>query len=191
MNKPKTIVACRIFEHELRSVLEFQSPDNNVQVVWVDAALHSDPEMLKEEIMRAFSQAKDLGGSIHLLFGRGCLPEIESLAKENGARTIPVKNCIEAFLGERAAELEKDNTMLMTPTWLRTWPQSMKTLLGWNEIDFRMNLGRYDRILVVDPGLDPPTDEEILDFFDLSQVPVEVDNLDLHLFQNTVAGLLE
>lgn len=49
----------------------------------------------------------------------------------------------------------------------------------------------HGRILVVDPGLDPLTDEEILDFFDLSQVPVEVEALDLRCFENAVTRLLE
>ncbi len=125
-----------------------------------------------------------------MLFGRCCHPEIDSLAGKCGIRATPVKNCIEAFLGEKAKKLEEDRTMVMTPTWIRTWPHSVRTFSGWNEVDIRMNLGRYDRILVVDPGLNPLTDEEILDFFDLVLVPVEVMSLDLGLFRETVARLL-
>lgn len=191
MNSSKTIVACRIFEQELNSVLQTQLADNSVRIVWVDAALHSDLDRLEKELVEAFAKAQALGRSTCMLFGRGCLPEMECLARKSGVRTVPVKNCIEAFLGEKAKDLEENRTMIMTPTWVRKWPQSMKTLLGWNEVDFRMNLGRYDRILVVDPGLDPLTDEEILDFFDLSQVPVEVEDLDLRCFENTVTRLLD
>ena len=53
-----------------------------------------------------------------------------------------------------------------------------------------MNLGRYARILVIDPGLNSLSDEEVLDFFDLVQVPVEIVPLDLGLFRDTVASLL-
>lgn len=79
--------------------------------------------------------------------------------------------------------------MIMTPGWVRAWPSIMKGL-GWDEVDVRTNLGRYERILLVDPGLDPLTEEEIIDFFDLTQVPIECEPLDLQHFKNVVASLI-
>ncbi len=52
---------------------------------------------------------------------------------------------------------------------------------------FRINLGRYARILVIDPSLNSLSDEEVLAFFDLAQVPVEVVHLALGLFRDTMA----
>ncbi len=187
----RTLIACRIFEQELHAVLGPESRDKDIQIVWVDSGLHCDLNRLEEELAKAFTAARTAGGDVRMLFGRGCHPEIDSLAGNCGVRTTPVKNCIEALLGEKAKKLEEDRTMVMTPTWVRTWPHSVRTFLGWNEVDIRMNLGRYDRILVADPGLNPLTDEEILDFFDLAQVPVEVMPLDLDLFRMTVERLLE
>jgi hypothetical protein len=63
--------------------------------------------------------------------------------------------------------------------------------LGWSEVDVRINLGRYERILVIDPGLEPLTDEETLVFFDLVQVPVEIKKIDLSVFRGLLAKLLE
>jgi hypothetical protein len=54
-----------------------------------------------------------------------------------------------------------------------------------------MNLGRYERILVLDAGIDPLRDEEILEFFDLAQVPVDVEALDLEHFQTVLKDLLD
>jgi hypothetical protein len=39
----------------------------------------------------------------------------------------------------------------------------------------KWNLGRYDRILLLDPGIDPLSDEEILMFFDLTRIPIEIE----------------
>ena len=139
---------------------------------------------------KAFAAAKTAGRDVRILFGQGCHPEIDSLARKCGGGPSPVKNCIGAFLGEKARKLEENRTMITTPAWIRTWPHSVRTFLGWNEVDVRINPGRYDRILVIDPGLNSPTDEEILDFFDLAQVPVEVVPLDLGFFRETVARLL-
>ena len=187
----RTLVACRIFEEELHAVLDTESRLEDIQIVWVDSGLHCDLNRLEEALAKAIATARTAGRDVRMLFGRGCHPEIDSLAGKCAIRTTPVKNCIEAFLGEKAKKLEEDRTMVMTPTWIRTWPHSVRTFLGWNEVDIRMNMGRYDRILVADPGLNPLTDEEILDFFDLVQVPVEVMSLDLGLFRETVARLLE
>ena len=191
----RTLIACRIFEEELCSVLEPvldpESGGKGIQIVWVDSALHCDLNRLEEELTKAVAAARTTGEDVRMLFGRGCLPEIDSLARKYGIRTSPVKNCVEAFLGEKAKKLEENRTMIMTPTWIRTWPHSVRAFLGWNEVDVRMNLGRYDRILVIDPGLNSLTDEEILDFFDLTGVPVEIMPLDLDFFRETVAWLLE
>lgn len=126
------------------------------------------------------------------MYGNGCLPQIKSIADSKGAHIIPTKNCLSAFLGEeKSIELEQNNTMLMTPTWVRVWPANMKRFFGWNEVDFRMNLGRYERILVLDSGVNSLTEDEVLEFFDLVQVPVEFMNLNLDHFDNMLNGLLE
>ena len=73
------------------------------------------------------------------------------------------------------------------PTGIRTSPRNAKTLWGWNKVAFRINLGGYARILVIDAGLNALSDEEVLAFFDLAQVPVEVVPLALGLYRDTVA----
>ena len=80
--------------------------------------------------------------------------------------------------------------MIMTPGWVRAWPAIMEAL-GWNEVDVRINLGRYERILVLDAGIEPLSDEETLSFFDLVQVPVEVARIDLSVFRGLLSDLLD
>ena len=91
---------------------------------------------------------------------------------------------------DRASELENSNTMLMTPAWVRTWPDNMRRILGWNEVDFRMNLGRYDRILVLDSGIHPLSDEETLEFFELVQVPIELEAVNLGYFRTALRNVI-
>ncbi len=187
MNTPKILIACRIFEKELQAVLP---PNANTHILWVDPALHADLNRLEKNLTECLSSSKASDGSVRILFGKGCHPDIDLIGKEYRAKIPQVKNCIEAFLGEKIKELEKDSTMIMTPGWVRAWPNIMK-VLGWDEVDVRINLGRYHRILIIDAGLDPLTDEEILSFFDLVQVPIEVEHLDLHHFRNLISKLLE
>jgi len=58
-------------------------------------------------------------------------------------------------------------------------------------VDVRINLGRYDRILLLDPGIVPINDEEILNFYDLVQVPIEIECVELTYFHNLIGQILQ
>ncbi|MGA7874061.1 MAG: DUF1638 domain-containing protein [Desulfoferrobacter sp.] len=187
MKKRISLVACKIFEKELITTLP---PDEDVEVVWIDAALHADLPKLEKELAGALSADRLSDRDVRILFGSGCHPDMCQLARRFGAGLAPVKNCIEAFCGLRTKELEANRTMVMTPGWIRAWPDIMKAL-GWDEVDARINLGIYDRILLLDPGVDPLSEDEILAFFDMTQVPVEMEVLDLSHFKATLEKILK
>jgi hypothetical protein len=193
MKVDKILIACGIFKDEIKFLLERKRGLSDIEVIWLDAGLHSDLKLLESELSSAIDNAKTIGnGDVKILYGNGCLPQIKSIADSKGVHIIPTKNCLSAFLGEeKSIELEQNNTMLMTPSWVRVWPANMKRFFGWNEVDFRMNLGRYERILVLDSGVNSLTEDEILEFFDLVQVPVEFMNLNLDHFDNILNWLLE
>lgn len=188
----QVLIACKIFEEEITTLLSRKDKDAQPQVIWLDAALHLDLKLLEKELRAAIdsagSQAQD---QVKVFFGRGCLPHMDELLREKGLPLCPTNNCISAFVGEdKVRELEQGNTILMTPSWIRYWPGNSRRLAGWDEVDFRTGLGRYDRILVIDPGINPLSDEEILEFFDLVQVPIEVIDIDLGHFQATLERVL-
>ncbi|MGQ9921420.1 MAG: DUF1638 domain-containing protein [Desulfobacca sp.] len=183
---PRILIACRVFEDELRHLLP---PNPDVQIIWLDAALHADLDRLEQELSRALAQAVEAGAEVQLFLGAGCHTDIIELAQKVGAKLSPVKNCLEAFVGPQQKELEEDRTMLMTPGWIRAWPDIMRAL-GWDKVDVRINLGRYNRILLLEPGVNPLSDEEILAFFDLTQVPIEIRPLDLGNFQQLIDGMI-
>lgn len=193
MKVDKILIACGIFKDEIKFLLERKRGLSDIEVIWLDAGLHSDLKLLESELSSAIDNAKTIGnGDVKILYGNGCLPQIKSIADSKGVHFISTKNCLSAFLGEeKSIELEQNNTMLMTPSWVRVWPANMKRFFGWNEVDFRMNLGRYERILVLDSGVNSLTEDEILEFFDLVQVPVEFMNLNLDHFDNILNWLLE
>jgi hypothetical protein len=184
--KPRVLIACSVFEQEVRAVLD---PDLEVEIVWIEAALHAVPEKLEETLLGILSDENTQKKDIRVLLGIGCHPDVAHHAKHFGARLSPVKNCIEAFCGDQARELEANRTMVMAPGWVRAWPRIMDAL-GWNEVDVRINLGRYDRILLLEPGIEPLSEEEILEFFDLTQVPMDVQPLSLDHFRNVLREVL-
>jgi hypothetical protein len=189
MGDGKLLIACKIFEHELNRVL---SPDTDVIIHWIDAALHANPIRMKNELTDAITSAeKERVGDICFLFGNGCHPDILEITESCGAQLPSAKNCIQEIIGpEKTKQLEANRTMVITPGWITAWPGIMAGL-GWDEVDVRINLGRYDRILLLDPGIVPINDEEILAFYDLVQVPVEIEQVDLTYFRHLIEQILQ
>jgi len=187
MNERKILIACNVFEKELQACLP---AEDRPEIIWIDAGLHADLHRLEEQLTKALAESKVEGTEVQVFFGSGCHPDICRLTRKFGAGIAPVKNCIEAFCGENTKKLEEDRTMIMTPGWVRAWPRIMAAL-GWDEVDVRINLGRYDRILLLDAGVDPLSEEEILSFFDLVHVPIDVEYLDLEHFKCTLTAILQ
>ncbi len=184
-----TVIACGIFRDELPAVL----PADSAHIHWLDTALHAEPDRLARQLHKA-GKAKRTNGNeavrdVRLLIGSGCHPDMDRLAKHCGFRLAPFTDCIEAFAGPRRRELEAGRTMLITPGWVRAWP-GRASAHGWDTTDMRIQHGRYDRILILDPGIRPVSSEEIFELFDLIQVPIEVEALNLGCFRETVDAVL-
>jgi hypothetical protein len=184
--KHKIIIACSVFEKELQACLPVEGKP---EIIWIDAGLHADLPRLEEQLRKVLEESQIDGTEVQVFFGSGCHPDIYRIAKRFVAGIAPVKNCLEAFCGENVEKFEENRTMIMTPGWIRAWPSIMKSM-GWDEVDVRINLGRYDRILLLDPGIDPLTEDEILMFFDLTQIPIEIEHLPLDHFKCIVDEFL-
>lgn len=188
MRTGKALIACGIFKHELESVL---AAENGIAVHWLDAALHADAQRMKAALDNAIEVHRSHSAEpVRFLFGYGCHPDICEVAGGCGGRIPQVKNCIQAIIGpQRTRQLEADRTMVITPGWITAWPDIMEGL-GWDDVDVRINIGRYDRIVLIDSGVTPVSDEAILAFYDLVQVPIEIEPVDLEYFRNLVDQIL-
>ncbi|MDR2349421.1 MAG: DUF1638 domain-containing protein [Deltaproteobacteria bacterium] len=182
----KTLIACNIFEDEMNHVLG-KHPELEVNVIWLRAGLHNDMNTLDAALKEKIAALEPGDPNVRLMIGYGCHPDLKTIAKDLGFPVLSTKNCLGAIVGEdRLAELERDKTMVITPEWIRkTWfaDDGMRELLGWDDTDFRINFGRYDRILVLDLGLAPLSDEEILEAFSIIEVPIETESFDISHFE--------
>lgn len=189
MPEKRIVIACDILRSEMEHVLR----DNHkyqVEYIWLGAGLHNDLEVLENRLDAAWEKIlAELRGApeIRLMIGEGCLPHMKEWADKKQARLLPTKNCLTALLGDdELKELEQNQTMVITPSWIRrNWfaEEGIRSLLGWDDTDFRINFGRYDRILVLDSGLESLTDEEILEAFSVIEVPLETAPLSLDRFK--------
>ena len=193
MNKKITLIGCGILREETEYVLQ-SSGLNNINIKWLEVGLHDNIERLEKTLDEAIQeQADDAGaGKIKILYGGACLPWMRDFAKERQVPVLPVKNCLGALVGdEEIKTLEENNTLVASTGWVRQmWLGRAETATGWKADDFRLQFGRYDLILVLDPGINSLTDEEIITCFDLVQVPLEIMPCDFGYFKRLLLDFI-
>ena len=176
------LVGCSVFRTEFEHVI-----GGAAAVDWLPAGLHAGEGRLEQ----ALGDALRGSSGVACLYGV-CYPDIDELFKAHGARRLPARTCGggEAFLspGERAAF--GDRAFIITPGYLREWRSIYVDGMGWDEIDGRINFGMYDVVVLLDFGLEPIDDIDVLELFDFTQTPVDVVPADLGWFKGRVAELL-
>jgi len=190
MKKAISLIACPIFQDELKAVLP---SDSEITIHFMDSIIHNNPKLMKQELINAIAEVKKVNNDICLMVGCECECDtgIKQIANEEGVKYPSGKNCIEIILGpERTKELQNDRTIIFTKGWIKMIKKSLE-VGRWSEVDVRTDFGYYDRILVLDYGIEPLTDLEILSLYDLIQVPIEIEHVNLDHFKDVLKSLVE
>ncbi len=127
-----------------------------------------------------------------LFYGSMCHPEIAEFTEKYHVVRLAPGNCIELILGKEQQEIEKSaKVFYLTTGWLQHLRDIFRQEQGWDEIDARQNFGYYDKILLLDTGVAEFSDEEILEFFEYTQVPIEIKRVDLGTFKENLDEALK
>lgn len=186
----KVFVACSILSEEIHNAIEGLGFD--IKVLYIDAALHVDLDKLETAINGKLEEVKNMRGKPAILVGSKCHPDIETIADKYDAKIIASSNCIELLLGNKMKELDQESkTFYITSGWLKNWRKIFVEGLKWDSIDAKQNFGYYDRILLLDTGLSEISDEDILEFFEYTQVPIEIYPVTLENFKQELLNLSE
>ncbi len=186
----KSLIVCPIFSKELQYVLAEYAELPVIR--FMHCAIHIDPELLQSELNDGINRAKQKKHPLHFLIGKNCncTTEIIDVVEDCGGKIVEGGNCIETLLGREAAQkLQENRTTLMTPAWIKM----INDLINdgrWTKEDIRINLGMFDRIVILDFGIETIDDEMLMEFFDLTQVMVETMTADLDHFKKVIAKLL-
>jgi hypothetical protein len=175
------LVGCSVFRAELEHVMGPDAP-----VDWLPAGLHVSDQRLGTAISEALAGTSGAA----CLYG-ACFPDMDSLLEAHGARRLPARNCVEAFVSPEARAAFGDRAYIMSPGYLRQWRAIYVEGTGWDEIDGRINFGMYDVIILLDFGLEPIDDIDVLEFFDFTQTPIDIVPASLDWFKERVAELLD
>jgi hypothetical protein len=81
-------------------------------------------------------------------------------------------------------------TFYLTPGWLMKWRELFDRGWGIDEVELRQSFGYYDKILLFDTGVSEITDEMILEFFEYTRVPIEVEQGGLDVFKSNILAAI-
>lgn len=188
--KKHHLIACPIFAKELAAVLPEIAAEPTVQMM--DYRVHNSAKIMEQELARCIETAEAEGAAISLLVGQECQAQhpLRQIAESCGALLPVGHNCLEIILSrEKARALADKRTTIMTPAWIDMINNSISDGF-WTVEDARINLGHYDRIILLDSGLVVLDDEMIMEFFELTQVPIEIMPVSLDHFKKVVCKLL-
>jgi hypothetical protein len=187
----RIIVGCGIFEDELTEVLK-EEKRFELEIYWLKSGYHVSTDKLAKKLAEVL-QEKNLSfdSNLRILYGLSCLFDLDETIKSR-LKVLPSDNCLTAMVGrQQLRKMEEGRTMVVTNSWLRKiFLTSEEDLPIWDEAEMRMNLGRYNRILVLDTGLEVFTDEEILTVYDLTGLVLEFEKCDLIYFKNLITDFL-
>ncbi|MDR1546218.1 MAG: DUF1638 domain-containing protein [Deltaproteobacteria bacterium] len=184
MKEKRTIIACGIFRDELEEALKDEKRFD-LDVIWLKPGFHVRTDLLAAKMAELLGELdEERRRGLRVFLGRNCLLSFESAKVD--FRVLPTDNCLTAMVGlPKLRELEANRTMVVTPAWIREiYLARDPELMIWDEAEFRMNFGRYDRLLVLEAGLAPLTDEETLAAFDLAGSIVETCPITLDFFKS-------
>jgi len=183
----KVFIGCSILKNELKQVMQEMGLQN--KMVFIDAALHVNIDRLETALRGKLEETSSIGQPI-ILVGNKCHPDMDLIAKDYDGQVVPRANCLELLLGDKMKELNKDAKIFYTTSaWLSKWKEIFMTELGWDEIDGRQNFGYYDKILLLDWGT-PIDDLDVLEFYDYTQVPIEIYPITLDNLKAELSKLL-
>ena len=83
----KRLICCSIMQNELERLCK----DKNVEINYIDAALHVNPDKLAAALETAMAESD---GNDVLVIGNKCHPDMEKIVAGRG-RVIAADNCIE------------------------------------------------------------------------------------------------
>ncbi len=190
-NRDTCIIACPIFRNELEYVLKELNLAPKIN--YMHYTIHNDPLKMDEQLQEGIKNTSTTCKKIRFLVGRHCKSnkDIKEVVKDCSGKIPEAQNCIDMLIGNELAEkLQKNRTSLMTPAWIRMINQSIQDG-HWSVTDARLSLGWYDKILILDTKVEPLNDELIMEFYDLTQVEIDILPVDLEHFKIVLHDLLQ
>ncbi|MHB9293890.1 hypothetical protein Holit_03009 [Hollandina sp. SP2] len=175
------ILSCGIFRPELDMIIseinnKFKYHD--IKITYLSPSLHVYPLKMEEELTANLDKNKN--STVLVLYGNMCHTELPRILHKYNVLLPKEKNCIEIMLKpEIKSEMDKSgNINYITTGWLKNWRE---ITAGGSMIG--------DKIIYLDCGANLISDEELLEFFDYANLPIETVKITLDNFKEIIITL--
>jgi hypothetical protein len=186
-----SIIACGIFEKEIEALrLELVFP---FEAHYLGAGLHVDFDDLKGALVAELEKCRKNGSDGQIVVYGQCLPLIEEILAPYHAALAACQNCVDAFITRKGLEKKaKDGLFFyLSPGWLDAWKDIFRRL-NWGPEEARMQMGSFKGTVYLDTLKDAPArEEELLEFFDFTNLPFEIMPVDLGHFKSLIVKAKE
>ena len=161
-------------------IIKQELNNQDIEVTFLSPGLHINCNKMETEITENLALKKEQ--KIVLLYGNMCHTKLISIAKDYNAVIPAERNCIEMILSpEKKKEIDQyGNVFYVTTGWVQHWREIFQD---------RTAIAACDKIVVLDTVDELISDEELLDFFDYIQIPIEMMKTPLHYFEDTLTML--
>jgi hypothetical protein len=180
------IIACGIFEKEielLRPELGFP-----FRAHYLAAGLHVSFDDLKEALVSELENCRSEGTEgIIVVFGQ-CHPKMDEIIRPYRATIIDSQNCVDALITRRGMEEKAKEGLFfyLSPGWLDAW-KDIFLRLNWGQEEARMAMGSFKGCIYLDTLGDATIREnDLLEFFDFTNLPFEIMPVDLGCFKSLI-----
>ncbi|MDR2393863.1 MAG: DUF1638 domain-containing protein [Treponema sp.] len=187
-----SILSCGIFQFELENILpEIKEAlgGRELPVAFLSPALDVKADLLEKSVTEHI-EAHPQDTTI-LLYGGMCHTEWARITEKSGAVYPKAANCVEILLSPEKKKLSdtSGNTYYLTMGGLKLWKEIYQQGHGWDSTDARINFGSFEKVVVLDTGIFPISEEALFEFFEYTQVPVEIMQISLDYFKSLILEL--
>jgi hypothetical protein len=182
------LLSCGIFRFELEKILpEIEAElGRNIEAVFLAPGLDAAADSLEAAITENLNT-----GIRALLYGSMCHTEMARITGTTGAVYPKAANCVEIILGtEKKRELDAAGSVYyLTMGGLKLWREIYRGSHGWEEADARVNFSYFEKVVVLDTGIFEIAEEDLFEFFEYTQIPVEIMPVSLDHFKSVVRDI--
>jgi len=189
------IIACGIFEREIELLhRELGFP---FRLHYLPAGLHVNFDDLKDALVSELERSREdvaqgIIQGIIIVYGQ-CHPKMNEILQPYRAAIIDCQNCVDALITRRGMEEKAKEGLFfyLSPGWLDAWKDIFKSL-NWGQEEARMSMGSFKGCIYLDTLKDAAVREnDLLEFFDFTNLPFEVMPVDLGYFKSLIINAKE
>ena len=191
------ILACSVFEPELEKVLKNIKDKNlfedDIEVTYLHFGLHTDLNKLEADVTSALDKLTVEYDKVIVLYGSKCHYRFfDFLKKYNNLVTIKPANCLEAIIGDRVVEsYVEGKNIYLTSGWVEKFDQLNEFSNAVDNYDVINQFGMYENAIIGDTGIIEITDDMIFELYEKIQIPVEVEQVDINIFENLIIDAIK